>query len=68
MITQLAVTSIVIFMICGAVALVWMLLNHYDIEAPATISIMIVPTIITIIIHIFPAIISYLVSNLCFLL
>lgn len=67
-ITQLAVTSIVIFIICGVAALVWILLNYYDIEAPATISIMIVPIVITIIIHIFPAIISYLVSNLRFLL
>lgn len=68
MITRLAVTSMVIFMICGAGALVWLLLNHYDIKAPATISVMIVPTVITTIIHIFPAIISYLVSSPHFLL
>ncbi|XP_011870086.1 PREDICTED: transmembrane channel-like protein 5 isoform X3 [Vollenhovia emeryi] len=61
-ITQLAVTSIVIFMICGAGGLVWTLLSHYGVGAPATISIMIVPIVITIIIHIFPAIISYLTS------
>jgi len=67
-ITQLAVTSIVIFMICGTGALVWVLLSHYDMEAPATISVMIVPTVITIIIHIFPMIISSLVSILRFLL
>ncbi|XP_018350530.1 PREDICTED: transmembrane channel-like protein 5 isoform X2 [Trachymyrmex septentrionalis] len=61
-IIQFAVTSIVIFMIFGAGALVWMLLSHYNIEAPVTISIMIVPIVITAIIHIFPAIISYLTS------
>lgn len=61
-IMKLAVTSIVIFMICGAGAFIWMLLSHYDIEAPVTISIMIVPIVITIIIHTFPVIISYLVS------
>jgi len=67
-IMQLAVTSIVIFMICGAGALVWMLLCYYGIEAPVTISVMIVPIVITIIIHIFSKIISYLVSNLHFLI
>ncbi|XP_024884533.1 transmembrane channel-like protein 5 [Temnothorax curvispinosus] len=61
-ITQLAVTSVVIFMICGVGALVWILLSHYNIEVPGTISVMIVPTVITTIIHIFPAIISYLAS------
>ncbi|XP_018370460.1 PREDICTED: transmembrane channel-like protein 5 isoform X1 [Trachymyrmex cornetzi] len=62
-IIQFAVTSIVIFMIFGAGALVWMLLSRYNIiEAPVTISIMIVPIVITAIIHIFPAIISYLAS------
>ncbi|XP_012538784.1 transmembrane channel-like protein 5 [Monomorium pharaonis] len=66
-ITQLAVTSIVIFMICGAGALVWTLLSlRYEIEASPTISIMIVPIVITTIIHIFPAIISYLASLECY--
>ncbi|XP_011049425.1 PREDICTED: transmembrane channel-like protein 5 isoform X1 [Acromyrmex echinatior] len=59
-IIQFAATSIVIFMIFGAGALVWILLSHYNIETPVTISIMIVPIVITAIIHIFPAIISYL--------
>ncbi|XP_018399647.1 PREDICTED: transmembrane channel-like protein 5 [Cyphomyrmex costatus] len=59
-IMQFAVTSIIICMIFGAGALVWMLLNHYNIEAPVTISVMIVPIVITTIIHIFPTIISYL--------
>ena len=67
-IIQFVVTSIIIFMIFGAGALVWILLSHYNIEAPVTISIMIVPVAITAIIHIFPAIISYLVSSLHFLL
>ncbi|XP_011167449.1 transmembrane channel-like protein 5 isoform X1 [Solenopsis invicta] len=61
-IMRLAVTSIVIFIICGIGALVWILLSHYEVEVPATISVMIVPIIITTIIYIFPAIISYLVS------
>lgn len=62
LIMQLGVTAIVLFMICGAGALIWTLLGHHDLEAPGTISVMIVPTVITIIIHIFPTIISYLVS------
>ncbi|EFN87366.1 transmembrane channel-like protein 5 isoform X2 [Harpegnathos saltator] len=57
---QLAVTAIVLFMICGIGALVWKLLDHYDIGTSGSISVMIVPIVITIIIHIFPAIISYL--------
>lgn len=61
-IMQLSITAIVIFMICGAGTLVWLLLRHYEIGASRIISVMIVPTIITFIIHIFPAIISYLVS------
>ncbi|CAL1686846.1 unnamed protein product [Lasius platythorax] len=61
-IMQLSVTAIVIFMICGAGTLVWLLLRHYEIGASRIISVMIVPTIITFIIHIFPAIISYLAS------
>lgn len=61
-IMQLSVTAIVIFMICGAGILVWLLLRHYEIGTSRTISVMIVPIIITSIIHIFPVIISYLAS------
>lgn len=61
-IMQLAVTAIVVFIICGIGALVWKLLDHYDIGTPESMSVMIVPTVITVIIHIFPAVISYLVS------
>ncbi|GAB1862504.1 Transmembrane channel-like protein 5 [Camponotus japonicus] len=61
-IMQLSVTTIIIFMICGASTFVWLLLRHYEIGASGIISVMIVPTIITIIIHIFPTIISYLAS------
>lgn len=66
-IMQLAVTSIVVFMICGASALIWILLSYYDIKAPVTISVMIVSIVITIIIHTFPVIIFYLVSIVCIL-
>lgn len=66
-IMQLAMTSIVILMICGASALIWMLLSHYDIKTPVIISVMIVSIVITIIIHTFPVIISYLVSIVCIL-
>ncbi|XP_032684333.1 transmembrane channel-like protein 5 isoform X2 [Odontomachus brunneus] len=59
-IMQLAVTAIVLFMICGIGALVWKLLDHYNIGNSKSISVMIVPIVITVIIHIFPAIISYL--------
>lgn len=61
-IMQLSVTTIIMFMICGAGAFVWLLLRHYEIGASRNISVMIVPIIITIMIHIFPAIISYLAS------
>ncbi|XP_011700124.1 PREDICTED: transmembrane channel-like protein 5 isoform X1 [Wasmannia auropunctata] len=61
-ITQLAVTSIVIFIICGAGALIWMLLSHYGLKASVTVSVVIVPVVITAIIHVFPTIISYLAS------
>ncbi|EZA46953.1 hypothetical protein DMN91_000701 [Ooceraea biroi] len=57
---QLAVTIIVLLMICSIGALVWVLLDHHDMQASGTISAMIVPIVITVIIHIFPAIISYL--------
>lgn len=67
-IMQLSVTTIIIFMICGASTFVWLLLRHYEIGASGIISVMIVPTIITIIIHIFPTIISYLVSAFSLLL
>lgn len=60
-IMQLSITAIIIFMICGAGTFVWLLLRHYEIGA-SRITVMIIPTIITIIIHIFPAIISYLAS------
>ncbi|XP_014481354.1 PREDICTED: transmembrane channel-like protein 5 [Dinoponera quadriceps] len=59
-IMQLAVTAVVLFMICGVGALVWKLLDHYNIGTSGSVSVMIVPTVITVIIHIFPAIISYL--------
>lgn len=59
---QLSVTAIIIFMICGAGTFIWLLLRHYKIGSSRNISVMIVPIIITIMIHIFPAIISYLVS------
>lgn len=61
-IMQLAVTAVVVFMICGIGALVWKLLEHYDMRTSKSMSIMIVPIVITIIIHIFPSIISHLVS------
>ncbi|KAL6443839.1 hypothetical protein ACFW04_001709 [Cataglyphis niger] len=61
-IMQLSVTAIIIFMICGAGTFIWLLLRHYEIGSSRNISVMIVPIIITIMIHIFPAIISYLTS------
>jgi len=64
---QLAVTAVVLFMICCTGALVWMLLDHHDEQESGTISAMIVPIVITVIIHTFPAIISYLVSIYIFL-
>lgn len=61
-IMQLAVTAVVVFMICGIGTLVWKLLDYYDIGTSESISVMVVPIVITVIIHVFPTIISYLVS------
>ncbi|KAL6262462.1 hypothetical protein P5V15_007547 [Pogonomyrmex californicus] len=58
-IMRFVATAIFIFMICGASAFVWILLNHYNIKVHSTISAMIVPLVITTIIHIFPTIVFY---------
>ncbi|XP_020300495.1 transmembrane channel-like protein 1 isoform X2 [Pseudomyrmex gracilis] len=62
LIMQLAVTAIILFLICGNGALIWTLLEHYDIGKLADISVIIVPIVITTIIHVYPTIISYLAS------
>lgn len=59
-IERLAVTVVVLFMICCTGVLVWMLLDHHDMQASGTISAMNVPIVVTLIIHTFPAIVSYL--------
>ncbi|KAG7209678.1 hypothetical protein KM043_011324 [Ampulex compressa] len=57
---QIIVTVIILGLLCGTVVLLWFLLNRYEMDRSNPLSLMIVPIVITIIMRIFPAIISWL--------
>lgn len=61
MFVRIIISIITFFMICGTSVVLWVLLNTHEMDK-SKISVMIIPVVITIIMHIFSIIISFLVS------